>query len=138
MVARVEKYKGGQTWTPHRDVRYDLAGLQRLWGGTTASEGCDAELEVMDMLDLELFWLEWTTGQGSAVTISLILLGLVLALFVYAFLLSTRLRIAQEIFGNLNVFGPPLFSIKEIGCAILAVLLVVMAILTGLWIFALR
>jgi hypothetical protein len=101
-------------------------------------EGCDAELEVRDMLDLELFWLEWTTGQGNAATISLILLGLVLALVVYVFLLSTRLRIAQEIFGSLNVFGPPLFSIKEIGCAMLAVLFVVMAILTGLWIFALR
>jgi len=101
-------------------------------------EGCDAELEVRDMLDLELLWLERTAGQGSAATISLILLGLVLALVVYVFRLSTRLRIAQEIFGSLNVFGPPLFSIKEIGCAMLAVLFVVMAILTGLWIFALR
>lgn len=100
-------------------------------------EGCDAELEVMDMLDLELLWLE-TAGQENAATISLILLSLVLALVVYVFLLSTRLRIAQEIFGSLNVFGPPLFSIKEIGCAMLAVLLVVMAILASLWIFALR
>jgi hypothetical protein len=95
-------------------------------------------LEVRDMLDLELFWLEWTAGQGSAATISLILLGLVLALVVHVFSLSRRLRISQGIFGSLNVFGPPLFSIKEIGCAMLAVLFVVMAILTGLWIFALR
>jgi hypothetical protein len=92
----------------------------------------------MDMLDLELLWLEWTAGQGSAATISLILFGLVLALVVYVFSLSMRLRISQGIFGSLNVFGPPLFSIKEIGCAILAVLLVGMAILVGLWIFVLR
>jgi hypothetical protein len=90
----------------------------------------------MDMLDLELLWLEWTAGQGSAATISLILLGLVLALVVYVFSLSMRLRISQEIFGNLNVFGPPLFSIKEIGCAMFAVLLLGgIAILAGIWIF---
>ncbi len=89
------------------------------------------------MLELELLWLEWTAGQGTAATISLILLGLVLALAVYGFFLSMRLRISQEIFGSLNVFGPPLFSIKEIGCAVFAVLLVGMAILVGLWIFVL-
>jgi hypothetical protein len=91
------------------------------------------------MLDLEILWLEWTASQGSAVTISLILLlSLVLALAVYGFFFSMRLKISQEIFGSLNVFGPPLFSLKEIGCAILAVLLVGMAILVGLWIFVLR
>ena len=92
------------------------------------------------MLELELLWLEWTAGQESAATMSLVLLGLVLALAVYGFFLLTtmRLRIFQEIFGSLNVFGPPLFSIKEIGgCAMLAVLLVGIAILVGLWIFVL-
>jgi hypothetical protein len=97
----------------------------------------DAELEVMDMLDLELLWLEWTAGQGSAATTALILLGLVLAFVAYVFFLSMRLRISQEIFGSLNVFGPPLFSIKEIGCAMLGLLLVGIAILVGLWKFVL-
>ena len=95
------------------------------------------ELEVMDMLDLELLWLEWTVGQEGPAIISLILLGLVLALFVYVFSLSMRLRISQEIFGSLTLFGPFLFPIKEIGCAVFAVLLVGMAILVGLWIFVL-
>lgn len=91
----------------------------------------------MDMLDLELLWLEWTAGQGSAATIPLVLLGLVLALVIYVFFLSMRLRISQEIFGSLNVFGPPLFSIKEIGCVVFAILLVGTAILVGLWRFVL-
>ena len=89
------------------------------------------------MLDLELLWLEWTAGQEGPATISLILLGLVLALVVYVFSLSMRLRISQGIFGSLNVFGPPLLSIKEIGCAVLGLLLVGIAILAGLWIFVL-
>jgi hypothetical protein len=87
------------------------------------------------MLELELLWLEWTASQGSAATISLVLLGLVLALAVYGFSLTMRLRISQGIFGSLNVFGPPLFSIKEFGCAVFAVLLAGIAILVSLWIF---
>jgi hypothetical protein len=91
------------------------------------------------MLELELLWLEWTAGQESAATMSLVLLGLVLALAVYGFFLLTtmRLRIFQEIFGRLTLFGPFLFPVKEIGCVVFAVLLVGMAILAGLWIFVL-
>lgn len=89
------------------------------------------------MLELELLWLEWKAGQGSAATISLILLGLVLALVIYVFFLTMRLRISQGIFGSLNVFGPPLFSIKEIGCAVLVGLFVGIALLVVLWIFVL-
>lgn len=63
------------------------------------------------MLELELLWLEWTAGQESAATMSLVLVGLVLALAFYGFFLTMRLRIFQEIFGSLSLFGPFLFPI---------------------------
>jgi hypothetical protein len=94
--------------------------------------------EVSIMLDLELMWLEWTAGREGPTYISLALFGLVLALTAYVLALVMRLRISQEIFGSLRVFGPPLFSIKEVGCALLAALVVVVVVPLGLWLFVLR